>query len=263
MSAEISITVQDGVQIIRLTRPDKKNALTGPMYDAMREALVNGETDAAIAAHVFLGSSGSFCAGSDINDFIKRSALTVPIDGKISAPSTDFIRKLPVTTKPMIAAVDGLAIGVGVTLLLHCDLVYASPAAKFSTPFLNLALVQEAGSSLTGPARLGYQRAFELFILGETWDAARAAASGLVNAVVPAADLEAKAIGAARTLARKPRAALIAARALMRGDPAEISKMIDAEIAVFTRQMRSAEAKEAFQAFIDKRPPDFTKISRG
>jgi enoyl-CoA hydratase/carnithine racemase len=263
VSSDISVSVQDGVQVIRLTRPDKKNSLTGEMYDVMREALVKGETDAAIAAHVFLGSGGSFCAGSDINDFMRRAALTTPIDGKISAPSTDFIRKLPVTTKPMIAAVDGLAIGIGVTLLLHCDLVYASPAAKFSTPFLNLALVQEAGSSVTGPARLGYQRAFELFILGETWDAARAEAAGLVNAVVPAADLEAKAIGAARTLAQKPRAAIMAARALMRGDPADISRMIEDEIVVFTRQMRSAEAKEAFQAFLEKRPPDFAKVRKG
>lgn len=263
MSADISISVQDGVQVIRLQRPDKKNALTGAMYDAMREALVAGETSSEIAAHVFLGSGGAFCAGNDIGDFLRRSQLATPVDGKISAPSTDFIRKLPVTTKPMIAGVDGLAIGVGVTLLLHCDLVYASPSAKFSTPFLNLGLVQEAGSSITGPARLGYQRAFELFVLGETWDAARAQAAGLVNAVVPAAEIDAKAIGAARMLVQKPRAAMLAARRLMRGDPAAISQMIEDEIVVFTKQMRSAEAKEAFQAFLEKRPPDFAKVRQG
>ena len=131
-----------------------------------------------------------------------------------------FIQRLPKVTRPMIAAVDGLAVGVGVTMLLHCDLVYATPAASFRTPFVDLGLIQEAGSSLLGPARLGYARAFELFCWARPWGAARAAEAGLINAVVPAGELEAKALAAARRLAAKPRAALLAARRMLKGDPA-------------------------------------------
>lgn len=253
MSKDIEITVADGVQIIRLLRADKKNSLTGPMYDTMSAALDGAETDNEIAAHVFIGSGGVFSAGNDINDFMRRSK-----DGsQDAAPSQKFIQRLPKVTKPMIAAVDGLAIGIGVTLLLHCDLVYATPAASFRTPFVNLGLIQEAGSSVLGPARLGYGRAFELFVLGAAWDAARAKEAGLVNEVVSAAELEAKAVGAARTLAAKPRAAMFAARRMLKGDPAVISATIAGEVAVYRDLMRLPEAREAFSAFLEKRAPDF------
>jgi enoyl-CoA hydratase/carnithine racemase len=174
-----------------------------------------------------------------------------------------FIQRLPKVTRPMIAAVDGLAIGVGVTMLLHCDLVYATPAASFRTPFVDLGLIQEAGSSVLGPLRLGHARAFELFVLGEAWTAARAAEAGLVNAVVPAAELEAKALAAARRLAAKPRAALLAARRMLKGDPGHTTKAIAEEVAAYKDLMRSPEAKEAFSAFLEKRPPDFAKARRG
>ncbi|HEY5829227.1 MAG TPA: enoyl-CoA hydratase-related protein, partial [Hyphomicrobiaceae bacterium] len=140
---------------------------------------------------------------------------------------------------------------------------YATPAASFRTPFVDLGLVQEAGSSLVGPTRLGYGRAFELFVLGEAWGAARAAEAGLVNAVVPAAELEAKALAAARKLAAKPRAALLSARRLLKGDPALIADTIAKEVAEYKVLMRSPEAKEAFTAFLEKRPPDFAKARRG
>src|SRR5262249_54094780 len=152
----------------RFLRADKKNAFTGPMYVAMGQALMAAETDDSIAVHVFLGSGGVFSAGNDINDFLRRAEASAKGDGHadskggIPTPSLDFIRSLPRTTKPMIAAVDGLAIGVGTTMLLHCDLVYASPTASLRTPFLDLGLIQEAGSSITAPARMGYPRAFEL-----------------------------------------------------------------------------------------------------
>jgi enoyl-CoA hydratase/carnithine racemase len=173
-----------------------------------------------------------------------------------------FIQRLPKVTRPMIAGVDGLAVGVGVTMLLHCDLVYATPAASFRTPFVDLGLVQEAGSSLVGPARLGYARAFELFVLGEPWSAARAAETGLVNAVVPAAELEARALAAARRLAAKPRAALLAARRLLKGEPALVAEAIAREVAAYKVLMRTPEAREAFTAFLEKRPPDFAKARR-
>jgi len=259
MTQEIEIKVDNGVQIIRILRADKKNALTGPMYDAMSAALDSAEKSDAVAAHVFIGSGGVFSAGNDINDFMRRSR-----DGSQDvAPSQMFIQRLPKVTRPMIAAVDGLAVGIGVTLLLHCDLVYATPAASFRTPFVDLGLIQEAGSSVLGPARLGYARAFELFALGEAWGAARAAEAGLVNAVVPAGELEAKALAAARRLAAKPRAALLAARRMLKGDPALISKAIADEVSVYKDLMRSPEAKEAFTAFLEKRPPDFAKARRG
>jgi len=259
MTQDVEITNDNGVQVIRLLRADKKNALTGPMYDAMSAALDSAETSDAIAAHVFIGSGGVFTAGNDINDFVRRAR-----DGSQDvAPSQMFIQRLPKVTRPMIAAVDGLAVGIGVTLLLHCDLVYATPTASFRTPFVDLGLIQEAGSSVLGPARLGYARAFELFVLGEAWTAARAADAGLVNAVVPAGELEAKALAAARRLAAKPRAAMLAARRMLKGDPAVAAKAIGDEVAVYKDLMRTPEAKEAFAAFLEKRPPDFTKARRG
>ncbi|MGE5513929.1 MAG: crotonase/enoyl-CoA hydratase family protein [Bacteroidota bacterium] len=257
MSTEIEITRNDGIQLIRFTRSEKKNAFTGPMYDAMSAALDAGETSDDIAVHVFIGSGGSFSAGNDINDFIRRT--NAGPDG-IPTPSLEFIRRLPKVTKPMIAAVDGLAIGVGTTMLLHCDLVYAGPSASLRTPFLDLGLVPEAASSLTTVLRMGHARAFELLCLGEPFDAERARQAGIINAVVPAAELEATALKAAKRLTAKPREALMAARRLMRGDPAGISARIEEEAKVFQSRIKSAEAQEAFAAFFEKRPPDFARL---
>lgn len=254
---DIEIGVVDEIQVIRFTRPDKKNAFTGGMYDAMSEALDRGEKDDGIIAHVFIGSGGVFNAGNDINDFIRRSKAG---GGEgIPTPSLSFIRRLPKVTKPMIAAVDGLAIGIGATMLFHCDLVYASPTASLRTPFLDLGLVPEAASSLTAVMRMGNARAFELLCLGEPFGAERGKEAGIINAVVPAAELEATAMKAARRLASKPRAALLAARRLMRGDPSALSAQIEAESEVFKQCMGSPEAQEAFAAFFEKRPPDFAK----
>jgi enoyl-CoA hydratase/carnithine racemase len=255
MSEEIEIGVRDGVQVMRLLRASKKNALVGAMYEAMSRALAAAEHNAAIAAHVFIGSGGVFTAGNDINDFMRRTS-----DGsQDTAPSQLFIRQLPTVTKPMLAAVDGLAVGIGVTLLLHCDLVYATPAASFRAPFADLGLVQEAGSSVLGPARLGYARAFELLVLGEPWSAERAAATGLVNAIVPAEQLESVVLGAARRLAAKPRTAMLAARRLLKGDAERVSATIAAEAAAYRTLLRTPEAAEAFAAFLEKRPPNFAK----
>jgi enoyl-CoA hydratase/carnithine racemase len=260
VTQEIEIKAADGVQVIRFLRAGKKNAFTGAMYNAMSEALDAAETNEAIAVHVFIGSGGTFSAGNDINDFLRRAEATAAGDGKgIPAPSLDFIRRLPKVGKPMIAAVDGLAVGVGTTMLLHCDLVYATPAASLRTPFLDLGLVQEAGSSLTAPARMGYPRAFELICLGEPFSAERALEAGLINAIVPADQLEATALKAARRLAAKPRQALMTARRLLRRNHPEISAMIEEEAKAYQSLMSSPEAREAFTAFLEKRPPDFAK----
>jgi len=204
---------------------------------------------------VFIGSGGMFTAGSDIADFIERAKGGSSLGG----PVLDFIRYLPQIRKPVIAAVDGLAIGVGTTMLLHCDLVYASPTASLRTPFLDLGLLPEAGSSLLAPLRMGYARAFELLVLGEAFSAERAREAGIVNAIVPAAELEATALKAAARLAAKAPEVLSVSRRLMRGDPAAIVARIDEEARIFGSRLSSPEAREAFAAFMEKRVPEFGK----
>ena len=245
---EITITRADGVQVIRLT---------AAMYTAMADALAEGDAAPDVAAHLFVGTAGVFSAGNDINDFLKTRGP----DGGLGAPVVRFIRALPAVQKPMIAAVDGLAIGIGTTLLLHCDLAYASPAASFRTPFLDLGILPEAGSSLLMPRRMGHVRAFEMLALGAPYSAEQALTAGLINAIVPADGLEAAALDAGRKLAAKPPEALALARRLIRGEPAEILARIDAEIVEFSRRLASPEAQEAFQAFLEKRKPDFKKLS--
>jgi enoyl-CoA hydratase/carnithine racemase len=262
MSEDIEIGVRDGVQVMRLLRASKKNALVGAMYQAMTRALAAAETDNKIAAHVFIGSQGVFTAGNDINDFLRRADAASTGGQGIPAPSLEFIRRLPQVNKPMIAAVDGLAVGIGTTLLLHCDLVYATPAASLRAPFLDLGLVQEAGSSVLAPQRLGYPRAFELICLGEPFSAQRAFEAGLINAIVPPAELEATARAAARRLVAKPRQALMTARRLLRRQQAEIMRAIEDEATSYTGLMSSPEAREAFTAFLEKRPPDFAKARK-
>lgn len=253
---ELEITIRDGVQTIRFTRPEKKNALLSTMYAAMTEALAAGDALDEVAAHVFVGSGGIFSAGSDISEFLARAKGGAALGG----PVLQFIRALPRVGKPMIAAVDGLAVGIGTTLLFHCDLVYASPAARFQTPFLDLGLLPEAGSSLLAPRLMGPQRAFEMLVLGEPFDAERAREAGLVNRIVPADQVEAAAVTAAQRLAAKPPAALAASRRLMRGDPDAIVERVDEEARLFAERLTSPEAREAFSAFLEKRKPDFSKL---
>lgn len=259
MTQDVQISIEDGVQTIRFARPEKKNALNSPMYTAITEALKRGDASEDVVAHLFIGSGGTFTAGSDINEFAERARDGAALDG----PVLEFLRTLPRVQKPMIAAVDGLGVGIGTTLLFHCDLVYATPEARFVTPFLNLGIMPEAGSSLLAPLRLGYARAFELLILGEPLTAERAREAGLVNAIVPAAELEATARQAAAKLAQKPQQALALARRLLRGDPSAVSARIEEEAALFKERLSSPEAREAFTAFLEKRPPDFRKARAG
>lgn len=258
MAEEIIVEVRDGIQVIRINRPDKKNALKGDMYDRMTAALIAGDASKDVAAHVFLGTDGVFTAGNDISDFAKQSGK--PRDNKHGAPG--FIRLLPTVSKPLIAAVDGLAVGIGTTMLFHCDLVFASPRASLRTPFVDLGLVPEAGSSMLAPMRMGQQRAFELLCLGEPFDGQRAFEAGLVNRVVAAEELEAVAMKAAARLAVKPPGALAASRRLMRGDPAALLAQIEKETEIFVERLASDEAKEAFSAFLEKRRPDFSRFRK-
>ena len=256
MTDEVIVEVRDGIQTLRINRPHKKNALIAPMYDRMTDALASGDASADVAVHVFLGCNGVFTAGNDINDFAKRDGLA----RDLNRGAAGFIRMLPTVKKPMIAAVDGLAVGIGTTMLFHCDLVYASPSASLRTPFLDLGIVPEAGSSLLAPMRMGMQRAFELLCLGEPFDAQRGYEAGLVNQVVPSEELEAVAMKAAARLAKKPPGALAAARKLLRGDPSAIQAQIGKETEVFAERLASGEAQEAFSAFLEKRKPDFTRF---
>ena len=255
---EVLISRDAGVQLIRINRPDKKNALSRPMYEVMTAALKAAEADDDIAVHMITGTAGVFTAGNDIGDFAKRA-----VDLNREGGASSFIGALPTLKKPLVAAVDGLAIGVGVTMLFHCDLVYASPAASFRTPFLDLGLVMEAGSSLMAPRIMGHQRAFELLCLGEPYTAEDALRAGFVNKVIPANVLEIEAMKAAKRLAAKPPAALAAARRLLKGTTeGEASARLKEEGRVFADLLGSPEAKEAFAAFLEKRKPDFAKLRK-
>jgi enoyl-CoA hydratase/carnithine racemase len=255
MTSEIAIWREGAVQILRIVRPEKKNALTGAMYGALADALEAGDADETIAAHVITGSDGIFTAGNDIGDFLTTARGTGGLDENV----VRFIRLLPVVKKPLIAAVDGAAIGIGTTMLFHCDLVYAAPDTTFATPFLDLGVVPEAASSLLIPQRIGYARAFAMLALGDPLSASDAVATGFVNAIVPAGDLQAAALDAAKRLAGKPPEALAIARRMMRGDTSEVLARMDEEIAAFRERLRSPEAVEAFTAFFEKRPPNFRK----
>ncbi|WP_375462846.1 enoyl-CoA hydratase-related protein [uncultured Methylobacterium sp.] len=241
---------EDGVRLIALNRPEKKNALTGAMYDTMRRALETADGIDAVGAVVFAGVPGLFCAGNDIADFVAQTG-----EAFAEAPSLRFIRQLARTRTPMVAAVDGIAVGIGTTLTLHCDLVYASPAARFRMPFVELGLVPEAASSYLLPRRVGRLKATELLLLSEALGADAAEALGLVNGVLPADMLLEHALAQAARLAALPRGALAASRTLIRGDQALVEAALDAEAEAFERQLRTEEAQAAFRAFLARSKP--------
>jgi enoyl-CoA hydratase/carnithine racemase len=249
MSVEISVT--DGVQILRLVRPEKRNALTQEMYRALSDALEAGETDEAIRVRVILGSGGHFTAGNDIADFLS----TAKGDQGTPREVLRFIEVLPLLKKPLIAGVDGQAIGIGTTLLLHCDLVYATPRATFATPFLDLGLVPEAASSLLMPRLMGYPRAFEMLVLGETFSAGRACDAGLVNMLVDPEALDIHVLSVAARLAKKPPQAILTAKRLLRADSAAVLECTREEAAEFARCLTSPEARAAFEAFFARARP--------
>lgn len=247
MSDPVLVRREGAVLVLTLNRAEKKNALTGAMYTALTEAIESANADAGLGAILILGQPGIFCAGNDIKDFIGFA-----MSGSLGGPILGFLRALVANQKPLVAAVDGGAIGIGTTMILHCDYALASERAVFATPFVDLALVPEAGSSLIVPQLMGQRLAFEMLVMGERFDATRARETGLVNTVVASGDLEAEALAAAARIAAKPREAVAISRRLMRGDPAALLARIDEEAAAFAERLRSAEARAAFEAFLSK-----------
>jgi enoyl-CoA hydratase/carnithine racemase len=255
MTDHVRVSIDGGIMRLTLARPDKKNALTNAMYSALGAALSRAEADADVRVVVFDAEGDAFTAGNDIADFAAVAAGTM---AREEMQAHVFLAALARAQKPYVAAVQGLAVGVGVTMLLHCDLVYVAEDAKLTTPFVNLALVPEAASSLLIPARIGHARAFAMFALGEPLDGRTAAAIGLVNAALPAGEVRARAMAAAQALAKKPAGALQATKKLMR-DSDKIAAVMAREGEIFGARLRTAEAAEAFRAFAERREPDFTR----
>jgi enoyl-CoA hydratase/carnithine racemase len=249
MSEHIHKTAADGVLTVRMNRPEKKNALTAQMYAGLASALDDAAADPAIRATLILGVPGSFSAGNDIGDFM-RVAMSGSRD---SMAVFDFLERIIMAKKPVVAGVDGLAIGVGVTMLMHCDHVVASLGSTFKTPFVDLGLLPEAGSSLIGPRIMGHHRAFALLAMGETFSAPEAHAAGLVNKVVSPAELEATAFAAARAIATKPAEAMRVSRELIRGDRADVLARMREEATLWEARLKSDEAREAFMRFMSRK----------
>jgi enoyl-CoA hydratase/carnithine racemase len=248
--SDLVIVTDDGpVCTVRMNRPDKKNALTGAMYQAIAAAIEDAGEIAAIKCVLIAGSTGAFCAGNDINEFVKAAAG----GGSLDRPSMRLLHALPRSKKPLVAAVQGVAVGIGTTMLLHCDYVVAATDAKFSTPFISLGILPEAASSLIAPRLMGYARAFSLLVMGRSLDAIEARAAGFVNTVVAPADVEAEAMKAALQIAALPAEGVAIARRLMRGEPDEIIARIDEEAELFKKRLASPEAHAAFAAFLNRK----------
>jgi enoyl-CoA hydratase/carnithine racemase len=257
MTEHVRTDIADGIMALTIARPDKKNALSNAMYDAMSDGLERAEQDEAVRVVLFQGDGDSFTAGNDLADFSAASQ-----SGNNHGPSAAgrFISNLGKATKPLVAAVQGNAVGVGTTMLLHCDLVYLAENARLMTPFVNLALVPEAASSWLLPARIGHVRVYAMFALGEPVDAPTALAWGLANAVVPVDELRNRARAAAEALTKRPAGSLTHTKALMR-DFEKIAAQISRESGLFAERLGTAEAREAFTAFAERRKPDFSKLS--
>ena len=249
------ITERSGAILhVQLNRPAQKNAMTNSMYTSLADIFNEADKDDAIRVVLWHGAGNVFCAGNDVVDFLKHPP------GPQAFPQGVLMDALVAFSKPIVAAVQGAAVGGGTTMLTHCDFVYAGESAKFVLPFINLALVPEFGSSFSIPARAGYLRAAELYLLGEPFTAQHAAELGLVTRVVPDADLVAAATATAEKLAAKPNDALKASKQLLKqAQMGPTRQAMESENQVFFEQVTSADAKEALSAFLEKRPPHFAK----
>jgi enoyl-CoA hydratase/carnithine racemase len=255
MSTEILTHVERGVMTVTLNRLDRKNAITSAMYGALADALAAAENDAGIRVALLQGHETVFSAGNDIGDFLNR-----PPAGTES-PVFRFLRGIATFPKPLLAAVCGPAVGIGTTMLFHCDLVYAGDNAAFSMPFVNLGVCPEAASSLLVPQMLGYHRAAEALLLGEPFMAEAALEVGLVNRIVPPTEANAVAQSVAQKLAARPIASLMETKRLMKkGQQQLVLQQMADEGASFSRLLGEPAAREAFGAFMDKRMPDFSKL---
>lgn len=248
---EILTEIAGGVMTLTFNRPGKKNALTSEMYAALADGFARAEADPAVRVILLTGAGGAFTAGNDLQDFLARP----PVGDE--APVSRFLNALATATKPLVAAVAGVAVGVGTTMLLHCDLVYAGESARLSLPFVNLALVPEAGSSLLLPRLVGHQKAAEMFMLGEPIDARIAREIGLVAEVFDDAVLLDEVRTRTAKLAAKAPEALRLTKQLMKAPKATATEQMAVEGALFRERLNSAEAREAFTAFMEKRAPRF------
>ena len=253
--SDILVHTEAGVCTLTFNRPDKKNSITAAMYGALADALQAAEADAAVRCVVFQGVETVFTAGNDIGDFLNNPPATQ------DSPVFRFLRGIAQFPKPVVAAVCGPAVGIGTTLLFHCDLVYAGDNAAFSMPFVNLGLCPEAASSLLVPQMLGYHRSAEALLLGEPFMAEAALEVGLVNRVLPPTEAAGYAQSVARKLAAKPISSLVETKRLMKKNHTEqVLAVMDEEGASFGRMLREPAAREAFGAFMERRKPDFSKL---
>ena len=253
--SEVRTEIAERVLRIEMARPEKKNALTGEMYTAMSDALDAAEKDVGVRVALIHGTKDCFTAGNDLKDFLERPPHAE------SSPAFRFIRRIATFPKPLVAAVNGAAVGIGTTMLLHCELVYAAPGARFQLPFVPLGVVPEAGSSVLLPLVAGYQRAAELLLLGQPFGVEKALAAGLVTELIPAEELLAYARDAARSVAALPPQAAQQAKALMKKRFAGlVADAMQEEGSVFRERLASPEAKEAMTAFFEKRKPDFSRF---
>lgn len=248
MTGHVLVERHGAVQVIRLNRPEKKNALTDAMYAAMAGALEGGDDDPGIRAHVFLGAPGTFSSGNDLQDFLSHS------EGPLAERRvTKFLVRLAEAKKPLLCGVDGLAIGIGATIQFHCDLTFATPQSVFRTPFTDLGLVPEAASSLLGPALMGHQRAFALLAMGHPMPADEALACGLIYRLVEPARLEESVMAAAQEIASKPPEAVQITRELLRTPRKAVLDRMALEIQHFGERLQSEEATAAFEAFLGRK----------
>lgn len=243
-------TSRDGaVSIIRMNRPDKKNAITRAMYGAMTAAFHAGEADDGVRCHVLFGVPGSFSSGNDMQDF-----LSFAMSGETGLPEViGFLEAVSGLKKPLVSGVDGLAIGIGMTVNLHCDLTLATPRSQFRTPFVDLALVPEAASSLLVPAIAGHQRAYAMLALGEGFSAEQAKAAGLIWDIVGEDELESKTLDLAHRLAARAPEAMRISKSLIKGSPDAVRARIYEEAKLFGERLRSTEARDAFMAFMARK----------
>ena len=257
MSEHVHVALEQGVLTVTLARPDKKNAITQAMYAVLAEATERAKTDPDVRVILFRAEGDSFCAGNDIADFIAiGSGTSQPTDMAVFR----FLKALAELDRPAVAAVKGRAVGIGLTLLLHCDMVVVAEDALLSVPFVNLALAPEAASTMLLPAVIGHQRAFELFALGEPITGRQAMDWGLANRAVPAGQVDDEALRLAILLAARAPNSIRSTKRLMR-DAEAIWTLMLAEGEAFGAQMKSPEAMEAFMAFSQKRAPDFSKTT--
>ena len=253
--SDILTHIDAGVMTITFNRLDKKNSITSTMYVAMADAVAQAAADASVRVVLFQGHESIFSAGNDIGDFLNQPPSTQ------ESPVFRFLRGIATFEKPLLAAVAGPAVGIGTTMLFHCDLVYAGDNAAFSMPFVNLGLCPEAASSVLAPRMFGYHRAAEALLMGEPFFAEAAQEVGLVNRVVPPTEVNGYAQAQARKLAGKPLSSLIETKRLMKGGyQQEVLAKMDEEGKSFGRMLREPAAKEAFGAFMEKRKPDFSKL---